>query len=386
MAAPTSSQTRVVVGVVVAVLVVAALALAATRWSVLPWVPDAEITGAADPPPLDTADDAALPALGVPVDIATDLAVPWGLTFLPDGRALAAERTTGRVLMIDEQGASAPVGTVPGVEPDGEGGLLGLAVSPNFADDRLVYAYLTAASDNRIVVQQLRDGQLRDSRPLLTGIPRASYHDGGRLAFGPDGMLYASTGDAGVPELAQDRTSLAGKILRLAADGSVPTDNPFPGSPVWSYGHRNVQGLAFDDQGGLWASEFGSSAFDELNLIEPGGNYGWPRVEGVGDQPGLIDPQVTWSTDQASPSGLAWIGADGDGVLYMSALRGERLWQIPVTGDTAHQPQATLIGELGRIRTVAIAPDGQLWLTTSNTDGRGEPRPGDDRVVAVPLN
>ena len=193
---------------------------------------------------------------------------------------------------------------------------------------------------------------------MLTGIPDASYHDGGRLLFGPDGMLYVTTGDAGVPENAQDLSSLSGKILRVNADGSVPDDNPFPDSPVWSYGHRNVQGLAFDDDGRLWASEFGSSAYDELNLIEPGANYGWPEVEGVGgavsEANDFVDPQVTWPTSEASPSGLAW----HDGVLYMGALRGERLWEIPVSGDTAQAPTAALDGALGRIRTVVVAPDG----------------------------
>lgn len=398
---PSRRAVRILAAVVVAVLVVVALAVVATQWRVLPWVPDAEIVGAADPPPVEPVPSdstgepgnetgGGLPRLGRPVDVATGLSVPWGLTFLPDGSALVAERTTGRVLQVSADSAPKSVGEVPGVAPDGEGGLLGLAVSPTFSEDQSVYAYLTAASDNRILAMRLVRGELRDAREVLTGIPRASYHDGGRLLFGPDGMLYATTGDAGVPENAQNLDSLAGKILRLAPDGSIPPGNPFPRSPVWSYGHRNVQGLAFDDGGRLWASEFGSSAFDELNLIEPGRNYGWPRVEGVGNQPGLVDPQVTWPTDEASPSGLAWVpagdGSAGRGVLYMSALRGERLWQIQVTGDRAHKPISALGDSLGRIRTVAVGPDTNLWLTTSNTDGRGDPRPGDDRVVTVSID
>jgi glucose/arabinose dehydrogenase len=273
---------------------------------------------------------------------------------------------------------------VPGVTSDVEGGLLGIAVSPTFADDRLVYAYFTTASDNRIAAMKLTKSGFERPTVLLDGIPRASYHDGGRLLFGPDGMLYATTGDHGQPELAQDLNSLAGKILRLAPDGRVPKDNPFPGSPVWSYGHRNVQGLAFDDAGRLWATEFGDSLADELNLIKPGGNYGWPRYEGDGGQEavrqGMINPQLTWPVEQASPSGLAYL----EGVLYMGALRGERLWQIPLDGNQALQPKAALEGTLGRIRTVAVSPRGDLWITTSNTDGRTtDVAPDDDRVVSV---
>jgi glucose/arabinose dehydrogenase len=367
--------------VVVVVLVVGALAVVATRWKVLPWVPDAATVGTATPPEATIE----VPALGEPTDLATGLSVPWGLAFLPDQSALVGERTTGEVHLLVPGEELTSVGTVPGVADDGEGGLLGLVASPTFADDGLVYAYLTTNSDNRVLSLRLADGRLTDATPVLTGIPKASYHDGGRLLFGPDGMLYVTTGDAGQPELAQDRDSLAGKILRITPEGAAPDDNPFSDSPVWSYGHRNVQGLAFDDEGRLWATEFGSSAYDELNLIEAGANYGWPEVEGVGgsvsDEGGFVDPQVTWPTSEASPSGLVW----HDGVLYMGALRGERLWEIPVSGGTAQEPTPALDGQLGRIRTVVAAPDGTLWLTTSNTDGRGDPRDGDDRVVSVTL-
>jgi glucose/arabinose dehydrogenase len=325
-----------------------------------------------------------LPPLGKPHDLATDLAVPWGVAFLPDGSALVSERTTAEVVRVTEGKPARAVATVPGVTSDGEGGLLGIAVSPTYADDHLVYAYFTTASDNRIAVMKLTKSGFGKPTVLLDGIPRASYHDGGRLLFGPDGMLYATTGDHGQPDLAQDRHSLAGKILRLTPDGGVPKDNPFPGSLVWSYGHRNVQGLAFDDAGRLWATEFGDSLADELNLIKPGGNYGWPLYEGDGGhaavQQGMINPQLTWPVEQASPSGLAYL----NGVLYMGALRGERLWQIPLDGNQALQPKATLEGTLGRIRTVAAAPSGDLWITTSNTDGRTtDVAPDDDRVVSV---
>ena len=327
-----------------------------------------------------------LPSLGAPRDVATDLAVPWGVAFLPDGDALVSERTTADIVRVSPDGSVANVGTVPGVTADNEGGLLGIAVAPTFDQDRLVYAYFTTASDNRIVSMKLTSNELGRPTVLLDGIPRASYHDGGRLLFGPDGMLYASTGDRQEPELAQDKESLGGKILRMTPEGGVPDGNPFDDSLVWSYGHRNVQGLAFDDRGQLWATEFGNAEYDELNLIEPGANYGWPEFEGDGGaaavDKGYVNPLLVWSVEDASPSGLAWL----DDVLYMGALRGERLWQIPVNGDRVGDPKGVFEGELGRIRTVEVTPEGDLWLTTSNTDGRGTVRPGDDRIVSVAVN
>jgi glucose/arabinose dehydrogenase len=216
---------------------------------------------------------------------------------------------------------------------------------------------------------------------IVEGIPSGGIHNGGRIAFGPDGKLWITTGDAGVRESAQDPDSLAGKILRAEPDGSVPPDNPF-GTLVWSLGHRNVQGLAWDSGGQPWATEFGSSQFDELNLIRKGGNYGWPQVEGRGGGDAIEQPAVTWPTSEASPSGLAII----DDVAYVGALRGQRIWQVPLRGDQAGEPVAFLTGDLGRIR--AVEPDprgGGLLVTTSNRDGRGSPQSGDDRVVRLTL-
>ena len=202
------------------------------------------------------------------------------------------------------------------------------------------------------------------------------------IAFGPEGMLYVATGDAGDRDSAQDRDSLAGKILRIDEDGSIPADNPFPGSPVFSLGHRNVQGLAFDSQGRLWATEFGSKDADELNLIEPGANYGWPLVEGTGNDPAYVNPQAQWTpTSLASPSGLAIV----DDVAYVASLRGEVLWQVPLVDGRAATPIALDLGDLGRLRTVEALPDGSLWLMTSNTDGRGDPRNADDRILVLKL-
>jgi glucose/arabinose dehydrogenase len=322
-----------------------------------------------------------LAAAGNPVDVATGLQVPWGLAFLPDGGALVAERPTGRVVRIGADGGTSEAGVVPGVRDIGEGGLLGLAVAPR--DPGTVYAYLTSTEgDNRVLRMPYRGGRLGTATPLLTGIPAAGNHNGGRIVIGPDGNLWIGTGDAGEPDQSQDRSALGGKILRIRQDGSVPADNPFPSSPVWSYGHRNVQGLAFDSTGQLWATEFGQTTWDELNKVGKGGNHGWPEVEGNGDRAGFVEPQVVWETSEASPSGLAVV----DDVAYVAALRGRRLWQVPLAGGSAGRPVALLDGALGRLRTVEPAPGGGgLWVTTSNTDGRGSPQDGDDRLVRLPL-
>ncbi|WP_372727972.1 sorbosone dehydrogenase family protein [Nocardioides sp.] len=337
------------------------------------------VTADAGPPPSATTGGTDRPR--VVETVASGLSVPWGLAFLPNGDAVVTERDNGRVLLLSGPDHTLrDLGTLDETRPQGEAGLLGVAVSPDFETDRRLFFYLTTDEDNRIVSATYDDGRLGATTPVLTGIPNGFIHDGGRLAFGPDGHLYASTGEIGEPELAQDLDSLGGKILRITPEGEPAPGNPFEDSPVWSYGHRNVQGLAFDDEGRLWASEFGAQDFDELNLIEPGDNYGWPTVEGNGDREGLVDPQVVWSTDTASPSGLAFL----DGRLWLAALRGERLWRIDVddTG-TATSPADFLGGEYGRLRTVAVAPDGRLWLTTSNRDGRGNPAADDDRILVI---
>jgi glucose/arabinose dehydrogenase len=199
------------------------------------------------------------------------------------------------------------------------------------------------------------------------------------MIFGPDKMLYVSTGEGGEPSRAQDRSSLGGKILRITQDGHPAPGNPDSSSPIWTWGHRNVQGLAFDDHGNLWASEFGQDTFDELNLIQKGHDYGWPEVEGKGDKAGMTNPQITWATDDASPSGLAFL----DGRLWLGALKGERLWRVDVNGQKASNEKPFFVGKYGRLRTVVAAPDGNLWVTTSNRDGRGDPKADDDRILLV---
>jgi glucose/arabinose dehydrogenase len=335
-------------------------------------------TTTASPSPTDTG---SAPDDGPPrvVDtVATGLEVPWGIDFLPSGDAVVTERDSARVLLLDPgTGRTREVGVLEETEPTSEGGLLGVAVSPDFASDRRLFFYVTTAEDNRIVSAQLRGGSLGPVTEVLTGIPVGQNHDGGRLEFGPDGFLHASTGEVYEPGRAQDRDDLGGKILRMTTEGEPAPGNPF-GTVVWSWGHRNVQGLAWvGDQ--LWASEFGADAWDELNRIEAGGNYGWPDVEGRGGAPDYVDPQRVWRTGEASPSGLAY----ADGALWMAALRGDRLWRIPVDGQEAGEPQDFLVGEYGRLRTVVVAPDGNLWVTTSNHDGRGTPQEGDDRILVV---
>jgi glucose/arabinose dehydrogenase len=315
--------------------------------------------------------------------VASGLEAPWGLAFLPDGTALVSERDSARIVALEgpRNDRVREVGTVEDASPQGEAGLLGLAVSPSYDEDRLVYAYVSTAEDNRVVRMEYDGQRLGRPDPVLTGIPNGFTHDGGRLLFDEDGTLFVSTGESGEPPLSQDADSLGGKVLRITAEGEPAPDNPRTGSPVWSMGHRNVQGLAFDDRGRLWATEFGDSTWDELNLVEPARNYGWPLVEGRGEQDQYRNPFVTWRTIEASPSGLAF----ANGSLWAGALRGERLWEVPVTADGTGKPTDWFVGDYGRVRTVVTAPNGNLWVTTSNRDGRGDPAPEDDRILEIAL-
>ncbi|HUR72752.1 MAG TPA: PQQ-dependent sugar dehydrogenase, partial [Sporichthya sp.] len=294
--------------------------------------------------------------------IAQDLNAPWGMAFLPAGGALIAERDSGNVRRLDGKGKAHVVDRVPGVVHAGEGGLLGLAIAPDFRTTRWLYAYFSSATDNRIVRMRFRNGDLGRPHVVLKGIPKGSCcHNGGRLVFGPDGMLYAGTGDAGNGSRSQNMSSLGGKILRMTPAGRVPADNPTRGSYVFSRGHRNVQGLAFDGRGRLFAAEFGQNTWDELNLIKPGRNYGWPTVEGRAGDSRFVDPIAQWHTDQASPSGIAIV----KGTVFMAALRGARLWRIQIgsnrpDGIPRAHAEDFFQGRFGRLRTVMAAPDGSL--------------------------
>ncbi len=340
------------------------------------------------PPPPD-------PDPGPPVDalVQTGLDTPWDITFAPDGRTFLTERDSGRLLQRLDDGTLVEVLRFD-VDSAGEGGLLGLTHSPTFLADGLLYVFLTTADDNRILRVDPNTG---DQALVLSGIPDNTFHDAGRITFGPDGMLWVGTGDAGVPQLAQDLGSLAGKILRLTPTGGIPTDNPFPGSPVWAYGFRDPQGLAFDAAGRLYATEFGPDRDDEINLVVAGGNHAWgtdpggqsTQPTGVTGNPDWVDPIVVRQPPEASWSG-ATVLLDGsipawEGDLFVAALRGRRLYRIdldPATGGVLGVEEL-LVGTHGRLRHVERARDGSLWILTSDCDGRGTCPDVGDRIVRL---
>jgi glucose/arabinose dehydrogenase len=257
--------------------------------------------------------------------------------------------------------------------------LLGIALAPG--DEETLFAYMSTEDDNRVVRLSLAGGKVGRPVSVVRGIPNNVRHNGGRLLFDPEGLLYVSTGDAEQSDRAQDRSSTAGKILRIRPDGRPAPGNPF-GNRTWSYGHRNIEGLALDAQNRLWATEFGERDADELNLISKGRNYGWPDVEGSSRSARFVSPKVVWSpTSTCSPAGLA-ITRD---TAFVGALRGQCLFAVRLRGVNAGAPRAYFDEDFGRIRNVVLAPDGSLWLTTSNTDGRGDPGPDDDRIIRVSL-
>ena len=401
MTARRRAGTRRTVGA--AAVLVAALALASCADDDAPSpAPTTTATTPATGEPEDEPTATPTPGLSVPEvltvsaevtgSLTTGLTAPWGLAELPDGGWLITQRDDRTIQWLRPgagPAASVPI-TGPGADElvagttgGGEGGLLGITLSPAFTEDRRVYVYRTAEAGNEVLWGELTDRTLGPLTPVLQEIPAASNHNGGQVVFGPDGFLYVTTGDAGTTSDAQNPDSLAGKILRVTPDGAAAPDNPVPGSPMWSMGHRNVQGIGWSPDGRMFAAEFGQDRFDELNLVVAGGNYGWPDVEGA-EAPddggaGFVAPLATWATSDASPSGLA-VTEEG---VYLAGLRGETLWRVPLAAQGVGDPQALLAGVHGRLRAVVVASDGTLRVLTNNTDGRGTPREGDDQLLVV---
>lgn len=320
--------------------------------------------------------------------VAQGLNVPWEIAFLPSGEILVTERP-GTIKKIGKDGAVFPI---EGVEHIGEGGLLGLALHPRFSENYWIYLYLTTKTENGLVNRveryRLENNQLFDRTVIIDNIPGAAYHDGGRIVFGkefrPHWYLFITTGDADQSELAQNVNSLAGKILRIWDDGSIPDDNPF-GNAVFSYGHRNPQGLAWDNEGRLWATEHGRSGvlsgLDELNLIEMGKNYGWPIIQGDEMNEGMQRPIIHSGPDKTwAPAGAVFY----NGSIFFTGLRGESLYQVKISKDGKIGSLSNHFqGEFGRLRAIQIGPDGFFYVSTSNTDGRGQVRSGDDKIIKI---
>lgn len=335
--------------------------------------------------PIDISEDEA-PDVEI---IATNLNIPWDLAFVPREGILITERP-GNLLLRDNQGQIITIDLPREIVHRGEGGLLGIALHPDFSNNRWLYLYMTIGQDgnttrNAVMRYDFVDRSLINEVVIITDIPGALYHDGGRLEFGPDGKLYITTGDAQNPALAQDLDSLAGKILRLNDDGSVPEDNPFD-TPVYSYGHRNSQGLAWDSRGQLWSTEHGRTTatltgMDEINLIRKGGNYGWPNIEGDQSAPGMIQsvihsgPNVTW----APASALYY-----EGSLFFGGLRGASIYRAILTpSNTVSVVRRYFYQDFGRIRSIRLGPDGYFYVTTSNRDGRGTAGSEDDKIIKI---
>ena len=311
--------------------------------------------------------------------IAQNLNIPWEIAFLPNGEILVTERS-GTLLLV-KSGQKIPI---EGVKHIGEGGLLGAAIHPNFENNKYIYLYYTYSSDgnetlNRVVRFKFENGKLINETVLVDKIPGAVNHNGGRIKFGPDKFLYISIGDAQNPSLAQDKNSLAGKILRVTDEGKTAPGNPF-NNLVYSYGHRNPQGLAWDNQGRLWATEHGPQAVDELNLIEKGKNYGWPTIQGDQIQEGMVNPVIqSGSTVTWAPAGATYLGES----IFFGGLAGKSLFEYKIADKTLKR---YFQEEFGRIRAVVLGPDGYLYITTSNTDGRGNPKEDDDKLIKVNPN
>lgn len=318
--------------------------------------------------------------------ITTGLEIPWALDFLPSGDILFTERE-GKVKLISGNQV-VEITTIPDVKVYGEGGLMGLALHPDFENNNYVYLMLTYSGNgddtkNRVVRYKFQNNQLSERKIIVDAIPGAIFHNGGRIKFGPDGFLYITTGDSLEPSLAQNRNSLAGKILRVTDEGQAAPGNPF-NNMVYSYGHRNPQGLAWDSDGRLWSTEHGRSSpsgYDEVNLIIMGRNYGWPEIQGSEKRDGMESPLAQSGQETWAPGGAAFY----EGSFFFTGLRGEALYELKIENDNAIITKH-LLNEYGRIRDVVLGPDNLLYISTSNRDGRGEPASTDDRIIQIDPN
>jgi aldose sugar dehydrogenase len=306
-----------------------------------------------------------------PQVLVENLDTPWAIAFLPDESMIFTQRA-GKVQLLHNNDLRT-LGDI-NVNEESESGLHGIAVDPDFEKNKFIYVYYTHDTGNRVSRFTL-DGMLKDEKILLDNIPNARFHDGGRIKFGPDGLLYITTGDATTPSTAQDKNSLAGKILRMNKDGSIPEDNPFK-NYVYSMGHRNPQGITWDDEGVMYASEHGPTMHDEINIIRKGGNYGWPDV--CKTNPAAVDPIRCYTEFTLAPAGIAF----DNGTLYVAGLRGTQLRALTVENGTITQ-EKVMIDNLGRIREVTVHGD-YLYIATSNRDGRGVPAPSDDKIIRLP--
>lgn len=327
--------------------------------------------------------------------IAENLRNPWSIAFLPDESAIFTERD-GRLrklkkdLTLDKKRINITVNA------ESEGGLLGVTVHPDYRKNNLIYLYMTYREEGQVLNKiesyklNFAEFSLSDRKIILDKIPGNSNHNGGRIKFGPDKKLYITTGDAQQPELAQERDSLAGKILRVNDDGTIPKDNPFNNSPVYSYGHRNPQGIAWHPQtNDMYATEHGKSANDEVNKIEPGKNYGWPEVIGSSDDPKFVNPVLSSGNETWAPSGADFFrtGKNFSNNLFFTALRGQHLHRIIFKNNLeAEKEDKLFVDEFGRLRDVVFGPDNSLYMLTSNQDGRGSPAPGGDRIIRISFN
>lgn len=312
--------------------------------------------------------------------ITMSLEVPWAIAFLPNKDILFTERTGSLKKLSNGQVSS--INKFSDVKVYGEGGLLGLALDPEFDNNHQIFLYYTYSGNgnntlNRVVRYKYQNNKLTDRKILIDKIPGAVYHNGGRLKFGPDEYLYITTGDSLNPSLAQNKNSLAGKILRITTDGKPAPGNPF-NNLAYSYGHRNPQGLAWDNQGRLWETEHGNSATDEVNLIIKGANYGWPTIIGRQTRAGMQSPFAQSGAETWAPAGAVFLNNS----LYYGGLKGEALFELKVENGNAIITKH-LLQQLGRIRDVEIGPNNLLYITTSNRDGRGVIQPQDDKIIRV---